>query len=163
MVLDYIASHEGIRINRLRFQATCAEIQLSGKQVLLLKPQTFMNNSGEAVRAASDYYRIPSERVLVICDDISLPCAKLRIRAKGSSGGHKGLKSIITYLGNENFPRIKVGISDRINPEMLLSDWVLGNLTEQERSALQNRYPDISDAIQKIIEGNIEQAMCRYN
>lgn len=110
MTADAMARKKGLSINRLRFRALTAQCEIDGERVLLMKPQTFMNLSGEAVAQAAGFYKIPPERVLVVSDEMSLPIGKLRIRQKGSAGGHNGLKNIIARLGTENFPRIRLGV-----------------------------------------------------
>lgn len=161
--LDYISQKLGVNINKLKFKSLCCEATVDGKKILLMKPQTFMNNSGEAVLAAASYYHIPFENIIVINDDIALPSCKLRIRKSGSDGGHKGLNSIISFMNSDNFPRIKIGISDRQNPEIALADWVLGELTKSEKDELFKKFEDIYKAVLLIFKGDIEQAMSKYN
>ena len=116
LTINTLAQKLGVQIDRMKFKSLCADAMMGGKRVLLMKPQTFMNNSGEAVREAMNFYKIPPENILVIFDDISLPVGKLRIRPKGSAGGHNGIKSIIQHSGSENFPRVKVGVGAKPNP-----------------------------------------------
>jgi len=159
--LDYIAKECGVKIKKIKFKATYAEAVIQGKKVLLLKPQTFMNLSGEAVMSAANYYNIPPERIIVIQDDIALPCAKLRIRRKGSDGGHNGLKNIIYLLNSDEFPRIKIGVSNKENGN--LKDWVLGNFSKEDDKLIVSRFPDVLKAVELIVNDNTEQAMALFN
>ncbi|MDF2687001.1 MAG: peptidyl-tRNA hydrolase [Clostridia bacterium] len=161
--IDYISQKLGINVNKLKFKALCGEASANGKKILLMKPQTFMNKSGEAVFEAASYYHIPPEHIIVINDDIALPSCKLRIRKSGSDGGHKGLESIIDHLKSDNFPRIKIGVSDRQNPDMDLADWVLGELTKTEKEELFKKFENIYKSVLLLFEDNIEQAMSKYN
>ncbi len=163
LALDAFSEETEIRVNRLRFRALCGEGTFNGKKILLMKPQTYMNLSGESVAEACNYYNIPSERVLVICDDVALPFNRLRIRAKGSAGGHNGLKNIIASLGNDSFPRIRIGVSDRADTTTDLADWVLGAFSGQEKKKLKERCLDINDCISLIINEQLGDAMSRYN
>lgn len=122
---DLLADKNGVKINKIQFKAVTASLTLGGVKCLLMKPQTFMNNSGEAVRQAASFYKIPPERILVVFDDISLPCGRLRIRRKGSDGGHNGIKSIIYHLNSDAFPRVKLGVGEKPHPDYDLADWVL--------------------------------------
>lgn len=163
IAVDYIAKKFGTKIKKLKFQSTYTEVIENGKKIVLQKPQTFMNLSGQSVLAAKDYYNIPDSNIIIICDDISLPSNKLRIRRTGSDGGHNGLKSIIYLLESDQFPRIKIGVSDRQNPNMELADWVLGKLTSEEQKGLNSRLDDIFDAVMLITEGKTDEAMAKYN
>ena len=162
LALDYIAEQLKVKIKKIKFKTTYAETVYVGKKLILLKPQTYMNASGEAVMAAADYYHISPENILVIHDDISLPSNKLRIRKKGSAGGHNGLKNIIYLLRSENFPRIKIGVADR-KDQSDLKDWVLGTFTKEEQRGLLENFDDIYKAALLICEGKIEEAMAQYN
>lgn len=162
-VIDALCAKHAVRCDRAKFQALTGEAVLGGKGVLLVKPQTFMNLSGEAVRAAADFYKIPPEHILVIFDDISLPVGTLRIRPKGSAGGQNGVKNIIEQLGSDQFPRIKVGIGAKPHPDYDLADWVLSNITE-------NELPDMNDAVNRavlavseLIENGVPSATQKYN
>ena len=163
IAIDYITDKLGIKTNKLKFKSLCGEGDFRGKKVLFMKPQTFMNLSGDAVFAASSFYKIPPEHIFVICDDIALPSNKLRIRRHGSDGGHKGLRSIITLLNSDVFPRLKIGISDRKNPEMDLKDWVIGEMTDEELHCLDERLPDIFKIAEAFVCDNLEKAMSEYN
>ena len=163
LCLDLLAERQNTQIKRIKFKGVLGETQLGGRRCLLLKPQTFMNNSGESVREAAAFYKIPPERILVIFDDVSLPCGKLRIRRKGSDGGHNGIKSIIYHLNSDAFPRIKLGVGEKPNPEWDLADWVLSPFRKEELTALREASEKACDAAQKIVCGDIEQAMGLYN
>lgn len=160
--LDAAASAWGARILRSKFSALTDTVLIEGKKVLLLKPQTFMNNSGEAVGAASSFYKIPAERVIVIFDDISLAPGRLRVRAKGSAGGHNGIKSIIAAIG-EDFPRVKIGVGEKPRPEYDLADWVLSAPAAADQKAIRSRFDDVRGAVELILTGKIEEAMSKYN
>ena len=134
---DLLADKNGVKINKIQFKAVTASLTLGGVKCLLMKPQTFMNNSGEAVRQAASFYKIPPERILVVFDDISLPCGRLRIRRKGSDGGHNGIKSIIYHLNSDAFPRVKLGVGEKPHPDYDLADWVLSQFKKDELALLR--------------------------
>ncbi len=163
LALSYMAQKLNFEISKARFNALCGEAMLGTHRTLFLLPQTFMNNSGEAVRPAMDFYKIPVERVLVVYDDISLPCGKLRIRPSGSAGGHNGIKSIIEHTGSENFPRIKIGVGEKPHPEMDLADWVLSGFSQEERAVLFEKFDKAYQAATLIADGKINEAMNRCN
>ena len=129
----------------------------------MIKPQTFMNLSGEAVREASAFYRIPPDHIIVVCDDVALPLGKLRIRRKGSAGGHNGLKSIIACLGTEAFPRVKIGVGAPANPEEDLIDWVIGRMSDREYEELLKASREALHAVEAIIELGVDAAMNKFN
>lgn len=162
LVLDYISKQLNIRVNKLAFKSKVAYTEINGKKVILMKPQTYMNSSGIAIFECAQYHDVPPENIIVICDDISLPANKIRIRRKGSSGGHNGLKSIINMMDSDEFPRIRVGISDREN-ESELKDWVLGKLTKDYLDEFEKQLPLLYTAVTDIIGGNIEKAMADLN
>ena len=163
LVLDRLAQKCGVSLNRLRFQALTAEATLGGVRVALLKPQTFMNLSGESVREAAGWYQLPMERVLVVYDDISLPVGKLRIREKGSAGGHNGIKSIIGQTGTEAFPRIKLGVGEKPEQFEDLADWVLSRFTDGEKIALGEAAEKACEAAELLVQGRPGEAMNRFN
>ncbi|MDO4567098.1 MAG: aminoacyl-tRNA hydrolase [Oscillospiraceae bacterium] len=163
LALESFAKKQGIRVNRARFSALSGTGRVRGESVCLIKPTTYMNNSGEAVAAAAKYFKLPPERIVVICDDISLAPGHLRIREKGSAGGHNGLRSIIDCLGSEDFIRIKIGIGDRPDRESELADWVLSLPTSAERKLIEGRFEDICAALELIIGGDTTLAQSRYN
>ncbi len=160
--LDHVAQQWGISVTRSKFDALTGTGTANGAKVLLAKPQTFMNLSGEAVRKAVDFYKIPADHVIVIFDDISLAPGRLRIRKTGSAGGHNGIKSIIANIG-QDFPRIKVGVGEKPHPEYDLADWVLGHFTPDDKKAITSRYDDICAALELMLEGKTDLAMSRYN
>ncbi|MBR2466655.1 MAG: aminoacyl-tRNA hydrolase [Clostridia bacterium] len=161
--LDHIAEKYGVKIDRAKFHALVGEAQIDGVRVLLMKPETFMNNSGTAIAEAAAFYKIPPERVLVLHDEISFEPGLLRIRRKGSAGGHNGLKSIIAHLSSEDFPRIKIGVGKKPTPEYDLADWVLGRLSEADALAIAKRFDDIAEAARLIIADKTEDAMSRFS
>lgn len=165
MAADIIEKQEKIHINRLRFNALTAITELGGEKTLLMKPQTYMNLSGNAVSAAASFYKIPPERVLVVCDDVALPLGAIRVRTKGSSGGHNGLKSIISALGSEDFPRIKIGVGAPGVPadENTMPNWVLGKPSGKDFDALSEACDKAAQAIEVLIAGGAERAMNRFN
>ncbi|HBJ19022.1 MAG TPA: aminoacyl-tRNA hydrolase [Clostridiales bacterium] len=160
--LDALAASLGVSVDRAKFSALVGTANLAGETALLMKPLTFMNLSGKAVAEAANFYKIPPERILVLHDEISFAPGVIRIRKKGSAGGHNGLKSIIASLGSENFPRIKIGVGQKPHPDYDLADWVLGTPPEEDRAAIAARHPDIISATRLIAEGKIEEAMNRY-
>ncbi len=146
-----------------KFKSLCADTTIGGARCLVLKPETYMNNSGEAILLAMNYYKIPLENVLVIFDDISLEPSHIRIKRKGSAGGHNGIKSIIALCGGEDFPRIKLGVGAKPHPDYDLADWVLGKFNDEQRQAFDSRLDDVCSAAELIVSGNINEAMNRYN
>ena len=162
ITLDVIAEKAGARVDRIKFKGLCGEGMLGGKKVLFLKPSTFMNLSGQSVQEAMSFYKLPPEKVLVIFDDISLDPGKLRIRRKGSDGGHNGIKNIIYLSGKDTFPRIKMGVGKKPNPGWDLADWVLSRFTEDEQKALLDAAGKAASAAELIVQGNIDKAMNLY-
>ena len=163
MALDHLAQRLNAKVNRAKFDALCGDAGIGGRAVLLMKPQTYMNASGIAISAAAEYYKIPPEHVIVLCDDITQAPGKLRIRRSGSAGGHNGLKSIIGMLDSENFPRIRLGIGEKPSAEYDLAAWVTGKFSDADRKALASRFDDVYHALELIIAGDFERAMCLYN
>ncbi len=163
IAIDKIAEKYGCNINRLKYNALTAECVIAGKKVLLMKPQTFMNLSGEAVTQAMSFYKIPAEKVVIIFDDISLDVGRMRIRRKGSDGGQRGVRSIIGLSGSENFPRIKIGIGEKPHSGWQLSDWVLSRFTKEELETLDKVTDNACKALEYIVSGNIDKAMSEYN
>lgn len=162
IALDSIAEAAGVKVDRLRFRALTAECRIADKRVLLMAPQTYMNNSGEAVGEAAAFYKIAPENIIVIHDEISFEPGIFRIRRKGSAGGHNGLKSIIAHIG-EDFPRIKVGVGKKPTPEYDLADWVLSRLPKEGRALLDSRLGDIRSSVELILSGKIDEAMNKYS
>ena len=163
LVLDQIAGSCGVRLDRLKYKSLCADAVLGGRRVLLMKPQTFMNLSGQAVTEAMRFYKLPAEKVIVIFDDISLEPGKLRIRRKGSDAGQRGMRSIITLSGSDQFPRIKVGVGDKPHPDYDLAAWVLSRFTREEAPAMVDAVRRAADAACLIAQGQIDQAMNQYS
>lgn len=163
LAADALEKRCGVKINKLRYRALTGEVKLGGQRVLVIKPQTYMNLSGEAVKLAGGFYKIPPDHVLVISDDVSLPLGKLRIRAGGSAGGHNGLKNIIAHLGTDQFPRIKVGVGAPAHPEHEMVDWVIGNFTPQERKTVDEAIEKVLDAVECLIEKGVNEAQNRFN
>ncbi len=161
--IDYISSKLNFSVNRAKFKSLTGECDVSGKRVLFLKPQTFMNNSGEAVSEAMNFYKIPIQNVIVIFDDISLQPGNMRIRTKGSAGGHNGIKSIIEKTGSNEFPRVKIGIGAKPHPDYDLADWVLGNIEKDAVEPTAKCIEKSCDAIPLIIDGKVDTAMGQYN
>lgn len=163
VTIDRFAEKQHVRINRLKYKALCGECTVEGKRVLLMKPQTFMNNSGQSVTQAMSFYKIPPERVIILLDDISLEPGRLRIRRKGSDGGQNGMKNIIYLSGRDTFPRIKIGIGAKPNPGWDLAKWVLSRFTPDEYKLLLEAADKAGSAVELIIKGDIDQAMNLYN
>ena len=163
MVADEIAERQNKPIQRLKFKALTNLITISGEKVLVMKPITYMNLSGEAVRPAADYYKIPPERILVVSDDTALPVGKLRIRLKGSAGGHNGLKNIIAHLGTDQFPRLRVGVGEKPHPDYDLADWVLGTFQGEDKKAIDAAVKRAADAVECILAQGLDRAMGKFN
>lgn len=163
MALDRLCQFYKVRTDKLKFKSLCTVTQVEGKQVLFLRPSTYMNNSGEAVRDAMQFYKIPIENVLVMYDDISLDVGKIRIRRKGSDGGHNGIKSIIYLTGKDTFPRVKIGVGKKPHPDYDLAAWVLSKFTDQEVKTLDETFDHVLEAVQLILSGKIDQAMNKFN
>ncbi len=163
MALDKIALANGITLNQHRHKALTGNGFVGGRRVMLMKPLTFMNLSGESVRAAADFYKIGPEDILIIYDDISLEPGKLRIRKKGSAGGHNGIKSIIRHLGGDNFPRIRVGIGGERHPDMDLADYVLSRFEPGETEVIDQALDKAAKAAELIVQDDIDSAMNLYN
>lgn len=162
-VIDHLAEKYNISVDTKKHRAYIGKGVIEGQKVILAKPQTYMNLSGESVFSMTDYYKIaPEEELLVIYDDISLDVGQLRIRKKGSAGGHNGIKNIIAHLGTMDFPRIKVGVGEK--PKGYdLADYVLGKFSKGERELMEEGYQNAVEAVAAIVQGNIEQAMNQYN
>ena len=159
LTLDYVEQKMGIRANTSKFHALVGDGMLCGKHVMLLRPQTYMNSSGEAVREAANFYHIPPEHVLVVSDDISLEVGRLRVREKGSDGGQRGLRSIITLMGNDTCPRIRLGVGKKPHPDYDLADWVLSEFSKDDQEKIFACFSKAYDGLVKILEGDIDAAM----
>ncbi|HWP79922.1 MAG TPA: aminoacyl-tRNA hydrolase [Candidatus Acidoferrum sp.] len=163
MAVDYLAQTAKADIRKLKFHALTGNAVIAGVPVLLMMPQTFMNLSGEAVGEAARFYKLPPERVIVIFDDADLPLGTLRVREKGSSGGHNGIKSIIAHLGSEEFPRVKIGIGPKPHPEMELADFVLQAFTAADQKVLFDRFSRVAEGVELILKGDVRLAQSRIN
>ena len=163
MAGDALAKKLGVSINRLRFKALTAAAEINGEKVLLMKPQTFMNLSGDAVGEAARFYKIPPEHVIVVSDEVSLPLARLRVRPKGSAGGHNGLKSIIAHLGSDAFPRIRLGVGAPPHPDYDMADWVLSVFRNQDLEDMRAAADRAGEAVISYITDGPERAMNRFN
>lgn len=161
--IDYIADKYNIQIKKLKYKALFGETNINGEKVVFVKPQTYMNLSGESVRDFCSFYKIPPENVIIICDDISLLPGKVRIRRKGSAGGHNGLKSIIYQLNSDSFPRIKIGVGSPEHKDFDLADFVLGRFTKEEIPVLEKSIIKSCDAVFEIIVHGIDSAMNKYS
>ncbi|MCQ2404786.1 MAG: aminoacyl-tRNA hydrolase [Clostridia bacterium] len=161
--LNALADDLGADVKRARFSALCGEGNIGDKRVLLMLPQTYMNNSGEAVAAAMKFYKLEPSQLLVFSDDVSLPLGTVRVRRKGSDGGQKGLRSIITYLGTEDFVRIKLGVGEKPHPQMELADWVLSRFTKAEGETMDTAAKTAAEAAKLAITDSVDAAMNRYS
>ena len=163
LTADELARRGRFAIQRLKFKALTAAVEISGQGVLVMKPTTFMNLSGEAVGEAARFYKIPPDHVLVISDDVSLPLGKLRIRTGGSAGGHNGLKSIIQHLGADQFPRVKVGVGEKPHPDYDMADWVLGKFQGEDKKVMDETVKRAADAVECYLRDGPQKAMNRFN
>lgn len=163
ITVDRLAQQEHFDIKKIKFKSLIADTLISGKRCIVMKPSTFMNNSGEAVGECARFYKIPPENIVVVFDDINFEPGVMRIRKKGSDGGHNGMKSIIYHLNSNDFPRVRMGIGAKPNPEYELADWVLSKFTESEIKALEPAIDSAVNAIKLIVAGNIDTAMNQYN
>lgn len=163
MVADEVAERCSAPIQRLRFKALTNILTIAGEKVLIMKPVTYMNLSGEAAKPAADYYRIPPERVLTVSDDVALAPGRIRIRRSGSAGGHNGLRSIIACLGTDQFPRIRVGVGAKPGPDYDMVDWVLGKPRGEDRTAIEDAVRRAADAVEVIIRDGVDAAMNQFN
>ena len=163
MALDFIAEKCGVRVDRARFKSLCADARIGEHRVLLMKPQTFMNLSGEAVREAADFYKIPPENILVLFDDVNFDVGVTRIRRSGSDGGHNGIKSIIYHLNSDAFPRVKIGVGKKPLPDYDLADYVLGTYSDADKKTLFSTFARVYDCVGLILSGQMDRAMNLYN
>ena len=163
LTADAAEKRFGVSINRSRFKALTASCEINGEKVLFMKPQTYMNLSGDAVRQAVAFYHLPADHVLVISDEMSLPVGKIRIRPKGSAGGHNGLKSIISSLGTDEFPRIRLGVGAPPPPDYDVKDWVLSVFRDQDAEAITHAAEQAAEAVETYINFGSEKAMNNYN
>lgn len=163
MALDTLAEDIKADVKRLKFKSLTADVMINGVHCLLMKPTTFMNNSGEAVTEALNFYKLGTDRLIVMYDDISMDVGRTRIRKKGSDGGHNGIKSIIYLTGSDVFPRIKIGVGAKPHPDYNLADWVLGMFPKEQGEALESAFKNSAEAVKLIVAGKIDEAMNKYN
>lgn len=163
MAIDAMAKQLGVSSFLLKFDALCAEATINGTRVLLMKPQTMMNLSGQAVRKAADFYKISAQNVLVFCDDVSFAEGKLRIRRKGSAGGQNGMKNIIAHLGTDDFPRVKIGVGQKPHPDYDLADFVLSVPAPADLEKIKKACENAYDIASLIVKGEIDQAMQKFS
>ena len=162
--IDLLAADLGVPVNRLKFRALVSPaVTCGGKKIVLMKPQTFMNNSGEAVKLAGAFYKLPPERILVISDDISLAVGRIRVREEGSAGGHNGLKSIIAMLDSQAFPRVKIGVGAKPHPDYDLADWVLSSFSAGEEKDLKPALEHAAKAVEDVLAHGVPHAANLYN
>ncbi|MDM0715991.1 aminoacyl-tRNA hydrolase [Clostridium perfringens] len=159
-VIDYMANKYNIDVNREKFKGICGEGFIENKKVILLKPLTYMNLSGESIRELANFYKLEDDEIIVVYDDISLDIGRLRIREKGSAGGHNGIKSIIQNLGGDKFPRVKVGLGQ---PKDNLVNHVLGKFSKEDREHIEKVIPVVSDAIVEIVKNDAKESMNKFN
>ena len=159
LAMDYISQKCGATVNRAKFKALVGEGTIAGKRVLLMKPQTFMNASGDAVIEAANFYKIPMENIIVLSDDVNLDVGRMRVRKGGSDGGQKGLRSIIERMGSDNFPRIRFGVGKKPHPDYDMADWVLGNFSEEDKKILFNCFETAYQGLEKLVLGDVDGAM----
>lgn len=162
-VIDYIADKYNVKVKKLKFKGLFGETLIGGEKVILLKPQTYMNLSGESIGDFAGFYKIPTENIILISDEVNLPAGKVRIRKNGSAGGHNGLKSVIYRLSSDNFPRIRLGVDAPLREKADLADFVLGRFSKEEIPLLEDAIIRAAGAVEEIVSGNIEGAMNKYN
>lgn len=163
MVLDKLADKCGAKLKKIRFKSLTDIASVGGVTCLLMKPATYMNNSGEAVAEAMNFYKIPAERVIICFDDISLEPSKIRIRRKGSDGGHNGMKSIIYLTGFDTFPRIKIGVGNKPNKDYDLAAWVLSRFTDEEKKLMSEAADKAAASLELMVQDKTSEAMNKYN
>lgn len=161
--IDQLAEELRVPVQKLKYRALTQTVELGGAKVLLMKPITYMNLSGEAVGEAARFFKIPADHVLVLSDDVSLPVGKLRIRKGGSAGGHNGLKSIIQHLGTDQFPRVKIGVGEKPHPDYDMADWVLGKFAGEDLKTIAQAIQRAGKAAECYIHDGPDQAMNRFN
>ncbi len=161
--LDALAESLKVKVDRVKFQGLMVQTTISGHKAILLKPTTYMNLSGQSVAQAAKFYKIPPEHIIVLSDDVSLDPGRLRVRKNGSAGGHNGLKSIISSLGSQEFPRIKIGVGQKPHPDYDLADWVLGTFPLSQRDDMEKTYARAAEAVVTLIEKGPEAAANKFN
>ena len=163
LVADELGERGSFPIQRLKFKALTSTAAIGGQGVLVMKPVTYMNLSGEAVGEAARFYKLPADRVLVVSDDVDLPLGKLRLRTGGSAGGHNGLKSVIQHLGTDQFPRLKVGVGGKPHPDYDMADWVLGKLQGEDKKVMDGAVKRAADAVECLLRDGPQKAMNQFN
>ena len=163
LALDLLAKALGVRVNKPKFKGEVGVCDYKGKRLILVKPQTYMNASGLCIEPCAHFYKIPPERIIVIFDDISLPVGRIRVRKNGSAGGHNGIKSIISSLSTDAFPRVKVGVGNKPRPDSDMAAWVLGKFTGPDREAMEAAVKKAADAVTCLIEQGADKAMAQFN
>ena len=163
MTGDALAGKLNVKIDRVKYKALIRQADIDDEPVLLMKPQTYMNLSGSAVKEAMDFYKIPLDHVIVVSDDVTLPVGKLRVRRSGSAGGHNGLKDIIAKCGGDGFPRVKVGVGEKPHPDYDMADWVLSSFKGDDVKAIDAACEKAADAVKTIILKGVDKAMNLYN
>lgn len=163
LALDFMAQKYNSPIKQLKFNSLCADTVINGHRVILMKPQTYMNNSGEAIVAASAFYKIPPEKIIVLVDDICQSPGRMRVRKNGSAGGHNGLKSIIEHLSSQEFPRIRIGVGEKPNKDYDLAAWVTGQIPENDREPIYKILEASCEACSLLLDGKLDEAMGKYN
>ena len=163
MTIDELCDKYKLSCKKLHFKSLTCDAMIGGKRCLIMKPTTYMNNSGEAVVEAMQFYKIPPERTIIVFDDISLEPGRLRIRRKGSDGGHNGIKSIIYLSGSDAFPRIKMGVGAKPHPDYSLADWVLGHFKKEDAPVLEECFRKAVECIELMVQGKTNEAMNKYN
>lgn len=159
LCLDILCNRENFKTDKIKYKSLCADVMIEGHRCLVMRPQTYMNNSGEAIREAAAFYKIPPERCIIIFDDIDISLGALRIKKKGSAGTHNGIKSIIYHLNSDNFPRIKIGVGNKPHPDYDLKDYVLSSFSKQDQATLKNTMEKACDAISLIVKGEMDKAL----
>lgn len=163
MTIDTLCEKYKVNCKKLKFKSLTCDVMISGKRCLIMKPGTYMNKSGEAVTEAMSFYKIPPERTIIVFDDISLEPGKMRIRRKGSDGGHNGIKNIIYLSGADTFPRIKMGVGAKPHPDYNLADWVLGHFKKEDGEKLEQCFDNAVTALELMVDGKTDQAMNKFN
>ncbi len=163
LCVDMLSEKLNFRVDKLKFKSLIADTTIGGHRCIVMKPQTYMNNSGEAVRECASFYKIPPERIIVISDDTSLDIGKMRIKRKGSDGGQKGLRSIIYHMNSDNFPRVKIGVGKKPHPDYDMADWVLSEFKKDEQKVLEPVLENACKAIELLLDNQIDKAMNLYN
>ena len=163
LCVEFLAMRLGAMFNKAKFKSVYADVTKNGKRFLIMKPQTYMNHSGEAVREAAAFYKLAPEQIIVISDDASLDVGKQRVKRKGSDGGQKGLRSIIYHMNTDAIPRVKIGVGKKPHPDYDMADWVLGDIPEKEWKTFEESIARSADAVELMLAGDIERAMNLYN